>query len=380
MKRILLIGQLDGYANSVRPLAIQRFLEERGHEVRLFDTSRLSRASRSPRSIRRKLPALRPDKLALYMTEVASALLTRRWELGRRRLSYHLAMADHRLRRAILKSSLPLDDFDLVIGETPNNAGVLTAVRSARTLYDCPQPWADEAYFQGRFTARQHKRLRRFESRLFERVDHLAFSWETIGKYAVEQYGISGRNLITLNYGCTPSADRVRFDDPPRIVYLGFLGMEGFINLPLLARLSSLYPNIDVYGGPPPDPRLKLNYLGYAPPDVLRNYQIGLITCSKDLPMRQGFSAKQLTYIAYGLPVLVPAWRRNAGLEPGSVYYTEETFRSCIDMLSDEKRWQSVSDEAYAHAHQLSWDNTLRPLETLLDGPSSTEALRPGRP
>lgn len=364
-KRILVIGSMDGFANSWKPLEIERFLQERGHEVRLVDTYSLSRASSSAGSLGRKLPSLRPARLALYANDVASALLTRYGRRSRRFLSYYVLVTDHRLRRTILKSSLPLDDFDLLICETPYDAGVLADAVSARTLYDAPAPWADEVYYEGRLTGRQHLKLRRLETGLMEDVDHLSFHWESYARYAVEQYRISGRNLMTLNYGCTPAAQRARFEDPPRIVYLGFLSSR-FNDPPLLARLAKQYP-IDVYSGRPPDPQLGLNYLGRAPsPDVLQNYQLGIVTCSKDQLRRDGFSSKHLNYFAYGLPVLVPAWRRHLDVLAGSVTYTEQTFRSVIESLNNEKRWQSLSDEAYAQAQRLTWDETLRPLETLL--------------
>lgn len=371
-RRILIIGQLDGYANQIKPLQIRRFLQERGHEVCLVDTYRLSRASSDASRLAGRLPAPTPRRAALYATEAITALVVRHWDGGRRGLSCYALRADHRLRRGILGSTLPLDEFDLVICEDPYDAGVLTTARTARTLYDCPTPWADELLHEGRLTGRQHLRFRRLETELLEGVDHLAFHWESYARYAVEHYGISGRNLMTLNFGCTPAAERARFADPPRIVYLGSLGSR-FIDLPLLSRLARQYPHIDVYGGPPPDPGLGLNYRGYAPPEVLRDYQLGLVTCTMDELRRDGFSAKHLQYLAYGLPVLVPAWRRHLEQLRGSVRYDESTFLPALAALGDRREWQRVSDEAYAQANRLAWDETLRPLEALL------ESL-PGRP
>jgi hypothetical protein len=103
------------------------------------------------------------------------ALFTRRWTFGRRHLSYYLVLADGSLRRSLLKSLLLLDDFDLVICETPHDAEVLTVATRARTLYDCPTPWADELYFEDRLTERQHQQLRLREAALFESVDYLSF-------------------------------------------------------------------------------------------------------------------------------------------------------------------------------------------------------------
>lgn len=366
-KHVLVICQLDAYANGVKPVEIQRFLRRQGHDVHLVDTYHLSRSKRGPARFAGRLPAPSPRKMALYATEATSAALTRRWRFGRRHLSYYLLVADHRLRRGILKRSLPLDAFDLVICETIYDAGVLAEARSARTLYDAPAPWADEVYFDGRVTERQHRKLRRLETAVFEGVDHLALHWDSYARYAVEHYGISGRNLMSLNFGCAPSPRRARFAAPPRIVYLGNV-TAGFNNPALLARLSTLYPRIDVYGGPPPDPALGLNYLGYAPStDVLRNYQLGLVTCSEDQLRRDGFSSKHVHYLSYGLPVLVPSWRRHLDLLRGSVVYTEETFRSVVEDLSEERRWRAASDEAYAQAERLSWEKTLRPLDGLLN-------------
>jgi hypothetical protein len=367
-KRVLIVCELDGFANGQKPVEIERFLHSRGHEVRMANGYYLARASDDSGSVVRKLPHLSPKRFALYLVQLASLLFTRRWRFGRRHLSYHLVRAELRLRRSILSSSLPLDEFDMIIGEHPNDSELMLAPTSARVLYDCMTPWADELYFEERLTEKQHRKLRRHEAKILDGVDHLSFSWETYAPYAVTHYGISGTNLTQLNWGCTPVAERVRFSNPPRVVLLSSLSSR-FINLPLLSRLSRIYP-IDVYGGPPPDPSLGLNYRGWAPPEVLDEYQIGLITCSKDELRREGFSAKNMAYVAHGLPVLVPAWRRHMKLLRGSVPYDEDTFASAIERLSDEREWRRVSDEAYAQAQELTWERTLQPLEGALNDPS----------
>jgi hypothetical protein len=365
-KRIAIICQLDAFANGIRPPQIKRFLEDRGHHVVLVDTYWLSRRSPRAGSVGSKLPGRRPAAVALYLIEAASRLLTRRWQFGRHHLSYYMIMADHRLRRAILSASLPLDEFDFVICETFNDAGVLARGSHARTMYDCPAPYADELLFEGRLTDRQYATMRRVETALFEDVDYLAFHWESYARYARDKGLISGHNLVRLDFGCTPAAERASYADPPRVVYLGNITAR-FNNPSLLARLAALYPHIDVYGGPPPDPKLGLNYLGYAASlDVLRNYQAGLVTCSTDDLRRYGFSSKHIQYLSYGLPVLVPAWRRYIELLKGSIAYDEQSFLSAVESLRDEGRWRAVSDNAYAQAQELRWDITLRPLGDLV--------------
>ena len=367
-KRVLIVGELDGYANGQKPVEIEQYLRRRGHDVQLANAFYLGRASHAKGSIGSKLPAPAPRKLALYLVQLARRLVTRRWRWARRRLSYPLIRADLHLRRKILAKDLPLDDFDMIIGEHPADSELVFEPTAARKLYDCMTPWADELYFEGMLTERQHRRLQAREARVMETADLLSYSWETYAPYSVEHYGISGRNFCQLNWGCTPSPRRVRFQDPPRIVFLSSLS-SSFINLPLLSRLSKLYP-IDVYGGPAPDPALGLNYLGWAPPSVLLDYQVGLITISTDRLRRAGFSAKNLQYIAHGLPVLMPAWRRDMHLIRGSIPYTEEGFLSTVESLSNERDWQRISDEAYAQAQELAWDKVLAPLDEALRDPA----------
>jgi hypothetical protein len=365
-KRVLIVAEVDGFANGQKPVEIAGALRRRGHDVQLANAYYLGRASDRRGSFATKLPALAPRKLALYLVQLVERI-SRPWKWARRRVSYPLIRADLHLRRKILAKDLPLDDFDMIVGEHPADSELVFEPTSARKLYDCMTPWADELLYEGRLTTRQHRRMRAREARVMEAADLLSFSWETYAPYAVEHYGISGANFCQINWGCTPSAERARFRSPLRIVFLSSLS-SNFINLPLLSRLSKLYP-IDVYGGPPPDPALGLNYLGWSPPSVLLEYQIGLITISTD-PLRcAGFSAKNVEYVAHGLPVLVPAWRRSTHLIRGSIPYTEETFLSVVESLHDEREWQRVSDEAYAQAGELEWDAVVAPLDAALRDP-----------
>jgi hypothetical protein len=365
-RRVLLVAQVDGYANGVKSTAIEAFLRAHGHDVTLVNTYFLSRASTDFASRLRRFPRPGLRRLAIYASELAGLALTRRWRFGRRHLSFYVLLADFWLRRSLLADLLPLDDYDLVLVSHPQDAGLLTAPTSARTFYDCQTPWADELYYEEKVTEHQRDRLRRLEARLYGGVDGLAFSWESYAAYVIRHYGVALPKLRQINWGCVPvpETERARYADPPRVIYLGSLSSR-FIDLPLLTRLSRLYP-IDVYGGPPPDPQLGLNYCGWAPPTVLGQYQLGLITCTQDELRRDGFSAKNLHYISYGLPVLVPAWRRQMDLLRGHISYEERTFVEAIASVGEATRWQEASDEAYGQAQALTWDQTLAPLQALL--------------
>jgi hypothetical protein len=362
-RRVLILGQLDGFANGKWPLAALRFLESCGHDPEIIDTYHLSRAGSS--GLRRRVPGMAPAQWLLFAVEACLSLLARAGGPLRRCLSYPLLTAELRMRGSLLRRHLSLAGVDLLICETPHDSGVLASC-PVRTLYHCPTPWADELRLEGRLTARQHREMRGREGALFESADHLAFHWHTYAQYAVREYGISGRNLLVLDWGCESVDRRASYADPPRVVYMGSLS-SWFIDLPLLARLSRLV-DIDVYGGPLPDPQYGLRFRGWAPPDVLAEYQFGLITCTDDPLRRSGFSAKHLQYFSYGLPVLLPRWREDPVLAAGSVAYDEASFVEVLARASTPDAWSTLSDTAVAQARRLSWDNSLDPLDRLLRG------------
>jgi hypothetical protein len=361
---VLVLAQRDGYANGERPRALMRYLSQRGHVGILLDTRSLSRWAPSPTSPLNRAPSWKPLRAALYVVEGLLWLLGRRpW--ARRRLSYPLLVAEQALRRRILRAPIHATRADLVIGELPQDSTALLDVTAGATLYDCPTPWADELHDEGRLTERQHTRMRARERRVDDSVDYLSFHWRTYGWYARQHYGIRGDNLRVLDWGCDPVTDRATYAAPMRIVYLGSLSSR-FIDLPLLAALSRAYGHIDVYGGPPPDPVLGLNYCGYALPSVLAGYQFGLITCTDDELRREGFSAKHLQYLAAGLPVLVPRWRRNLDLLRGSVPYERASFVATVERFADPVAWQGLADDAYAQAREYEWERTLQPLDSII--------------
>jgi hypothetical protein len=168
-----------------------------------------------------------------------------------------------------------------------------------------------------------------------------------------------------MNKGTEETASKAEYTMNPKIVYLGKL--DGYwINLPLLSKLSKIYP-IDVYGSPAPDPKYELNYKGYATSDILSQYQFGLITITDDKLRREGFSAKHLDYLSYGLPVLIPEWRANAKNLKGTVLFNEDNFLSCIRYYAQKEQWDILHTEALQQAKELRWENTLKALDNILE-------------
>jgi hypothetical protein len=228
---------------------------------------------------------------------------------------------------------------------------------------------ADEVYFASNskrtFDFEHVRRFRDMELEICHHSDYVVFPWETTENY-VRKNIYDGNNFLTVRYGCTPKSKPVSYFFPPSIVSVGGLGAY-WSNIELLSKLTSntLY-NIDVYGGPRPQRKHRLNYKGFAPSlDVLYNYQFGLNTVSKDIFRRNHFSSRILTYLAYGLPVLSPDWMQLSHELKGCLPYDEDSFVNIIDQYSEKSHWERVSQEAYKQAQELDWNKTLIPLEKI---------------
>ncbi len=337
-----------GYANanSVRPLEMTRYLEARGHQVVPVDLLGFG--------YNRYLRLREPIASAAMRSGLASGDVLvrpmRRW-------------AD-----IIQRKVLDRERFDAVICLSFPHAYVLTQDLPCVKIYDCPTPAVDELEFSGDYPKSVISALREVELEIYRSSDHVLFHWETYREY-VRKYTYDGDNLVTMAYGCHPKERRASFASPPRAVYLGYLGGY-WANLDLLARLSSWGAcDVEVFGFPRPDRRLGLDYRGAAPnTDLLADYQLGLVTCSKDRLRCEGFSAKHLEYISYGLPALVPSWRERLDLIRGSVPYDEASYPEVVARMSDEDEWTRMSDMAYEQSKAFSWDRTLKGLEEMVGG------------
>ena len=270
------------------------------------------------------------------------------------------------LRAKIIKKFVDELKPDLIIGESQIDSLLFSYNLRMKTFFDCPTPLADEEFFGDQLTKIEYTHFLKQELNIYSNVDYLSFHWQSYGEYVRGgNYNYKKNNIIKFNVGCDIKEKRAQYSKTPRIVYLGYLGGY-YIDLELLARLSKVYPYIDVYGSPPPNKLLGLNYIGYANPDVVADYQFGLITITKDPLRRKGFSAKHLEYLSYGLPVLVPDWRENLDLIDGSIPYNETNFLDKISEYSNRKSWLDMQKRAITQAKKLSWNETLKPLDNII--------------
>lgn len=365
-KKILIIGHLDGLANSVRPKVIKKFLEKNGYNVRLLN-----------------------DKDSLFLKAKESyKMIARKRAKKKPLLEYYRKypfIEDREASAEIVLFYLQKDKYDVIICHSPPSSYIFNKKIDCLKIYDCPAPIPFEleygyefakkskisknSYinFYAQFHPEYIRELKRRELEIYKNVDYLCFHWQSYAEY-IKKHFYRGDNMFTLNWGCSIKRKRAQWNSRPKIIYLGNL-KSYWVNIELLSFLTktSPYP-IDCYGRLKPEKCSHLNFKEFLPNmDMLSQYQFGLVTITKDELRKSGFSAKALDYVSYGLPTLLPKWytiKPNIG---GCIYYDESDFISQIKVYLDRNKWEKKSDEAYEYAQQHSWDKILSPLLQILN-------------
>ena len=364
--KVAVLCNLDGFANSGKPLLIEEVLSQRGHTVTVLDTSFLSRAS-DKRPLR-VFPSPAPTRLKLYLAGALAHILERFPRRLAGTLTAALYVRQMRLRGAILAREMARISPDVVVCETQMDSGVmLMDLGRIKKIYNCATPLAEELYFGGNLSDKGYERLRAYELSTYEAADYLSFHWHCYAEYVRKHYQYSVDNIFTFDRNAVISKTLAGYSEEPRVVYLGYLGGY-WIDPELLSQLTKMYPRIDVYGLPRPPRRLGLNYRGYATREVLQNYQFGLITCTKDRLRREGFSAKHVDYLAAGLPVLVPEWRTATQDLRGTVTYSADDFLDQLREYSKEEIWNVLSKEALEQAEELSAEKVSAQFISIVEG------------
>ena len=342
---IAIICYLDAVANSVRAKEIETFLLKRGHSVTLIDTYSWNFGTKL-------------EKIWSYRLAKARCLITKQ--------DYMHRIEQIKLKSRVLEKEIKQGRYDVLICELFSDAYVLTKNLRCLKIWDCPTPYSAELREAHNIPSKEIDAIEVLEREILQAADYVCFHWDTYTDF-MRRSGYKGSNLFTLNWGCHPKKNRATFKYPPKVVYLGNLA-GSWINKSLLRHLVQIGGNVDVFGTPVPEDPKSLNYKGYAPSiDILRNYQFGLVTVDRNDKLHcNGFSAKQLEYISYGLPVLVPEWRDIPNLNSTSIPYNEENFLQQVTKYSEKEEWQRMSDIAYEQAKKLDWNITLEPLAKII--------------
>ena len=323
----------------MRATACKRFLESKNHRVDLVSINEDSFSKMS----------FFYQRVKAYLGDKESALME---EIARR-----------------VETKLKKGNYEAVIGIESLFSYVLTKNLDCLKVFSWEAMGADEVYFassSSRTSDFEHvRRFREMELEICRCSNYVIFPWETTENY-VRKNIYDGPNFLTVRYGCFPKGKPASFFFPPSVVSIGCLGGY-WSNTALLSFLTRISPyRLDVYGSPRPHRKYRLKYKGFAPSlDVLYNYQFGLNTVSKDVFRRNHFSSRILTYLAYGLPVLSPEWMQLSYELKGCLPYNEKNFVDLINQYSERNLWEELSREAYAQAHELDWNITLKPLEKI---------------
>jgi hypothetical protein len=356
---VCVVCTLDGYANSSKPDYIKSELQKRGFNVVLLNTIHYGRAGSTKLS--QFVPNLSTNGLIIFFCELIMHLIRSKYSFAKHTL-YYFTEFQMNARARVLKRKI--ENFDFVIFESMiDSYGILKFDGFGKTIYDCATPFADEMYFGDELTESQYVKFKNKELRVYNKADHLSFHWSCYGDYVKKYYNYKG-NTFTFDYGVVAKKIKARYSAKPRIVYLGYLGGY-WINTSLLAKLSKMY-DIDVFGSPKPDVSLNLNYKGYANTNVLADYQFGLITITKDRLRSEGFSAKHIEYLSYGLPVLMPEWRTSTTDMKGTISYNEANFERIIKKYSNKKVWTDAAKSAQAESKKYSREKMILPLIDIL--------------
>lgn len=363
-KRVLIIYSSDGFANAIRTGKIKNFLEKRGYSVTLITTSNELGADTNKQNsgfqklLKNAVPFLLSLSSKKYLRFIVSFFL------------YHYLIFKMKYKAQALYKKISKENFDVIICENTYDSYLFTKKLHGIKILDLPSPLADEIYYSNQFTHRDYKKFNMFLNSIYKKADHISFHWNLYTNY-VKKNLYNKKNLFEMNWGCEPKPEekRAEYNKDARIVFIGYLGGE-WVNKQLLAKLTKLYGNIDVYGAPAPEKKYGLHYKGYAPTlDVLKNYQFGLISISKDTLRRSSFSSKHLEYLSYGLPVLTPDWRIDPLLEGVSIYFNEDNFLDVLKKYSNKQVWKKMSHKSYQKAVQWEWENVLKPLEKVITIP-----------
>ena len=350
--KILIICRLDGISNEKRALEIKKYLEHKKHSVELLNVLSTNFL-----------------KYALWTEKINYQ--TKLW-LYQKKLSYYPVFNEIIFKARYWNNLLKRKDFDALICQSCADDLFFLETdfknRKCLKILDVATPWAAELKFAREFPEWYTNKIQDLERKVYLSSDYVSLMW---GRYLgfVKKNVTKKANYVVVNWGCDKTKIKAKFSKKPRIVILGSLGWY-WNNLPLLVHLQKISPlPIDIYGGKPAPPKkYNLNYFGFAPStDILAKYQFGLVTVSKDELRRSAFSSRQMTYISYGLPVLMPDWYAEPLLNRVGISYNEQNFVSQLMKYSDKKLWNLKHKNCLEFADKFYWQKTLTPLDKIFN-------------
>jgi len=265
------------------------------------------------------------------------------------------------LRKAILHRLLIKNRTSLAIIQYPEDMLITSNQnRHYQTLYDSPTLYFRELELAKKFPKATIDTLKALESKVYLNSNFVSFHWYTYFALA-KNYSFKINNPIRLNWGCQIQSKTAYFNSSPKIIHLGKLNAY-WVNPNLLSSISQK-TNLEVFSYEIPNKIFypnSINFKGFIKKEnAIANYQFGLITLSRDDLRSQGFSAKYLLYLSFGLPVLCPEWRQDKLLKSATIYYNEKNINQQIKKYSNKDLWLKKHHAALKISQSLNWNITL---------------------
>jgi len=348
---IHIVNYDDHGANSKRLTKVREFLTTRHYFVKTIDShAEFQKVIASRRYLLvYGLPLLKYRFLKSYYE-------SRQLDIVPRLLPLTMILKSKIIDRILRKNRTTLaiiqNPEDMLVANIPH--------RPYQTLYDSPTLFFRELDLNDRYFKKTVSWIKSAETRVYLNSDFVSFHWYTYFQLA-RFYGLEVSHPLTLNWGCDDVTSVAKFSSKTKIIHLGKLNSY-WVNPELLTAISRS-SKVDIFSYEKPDPSLyqKLSgYKGFLPDEqTISDYQLGLITLSKDDLRSSGFSAKYLLYLSYGLPVLCPAWRHDPLLSSATIYYNETNIKEILEKYRDPLLWQKKHLAAIELSKKLSWNNNL---------------------
>ncbi len=350
---IHIVNSFDLAANEERAKVLASFLKDNGFSVNLIDSQLIF--TNSTNYIKNLFVS--PFLFLPYRLERFLA-----FHLKFSSLRPHLFYLELQLRGRLLQNYLKKIKAKTVISQDPKDLTCSLKPRPYRLIFDIPTVFSEELKLTNLYSKNLIKKINRLEEIAYKNSDRTYFHWSSFLKIAQQKYPHINK-FFDLNWGCTTPKKLAEFNSHPKTVYLGNLN-SNWINPKLLKNISKTV-SLDIYSYEKPNKKIysQLKTKGFMKNlESLSSYQFGLLTFTNDSLRNHGFSAKHLTYLSHGLPVLCPEWRQDKLLKPAAIYYNEHNLKQVLQKYSQKSLWQKKHTAALKLAQKLQWQETLKPL------------------
>lgn len=352
---IFIINNLDHGANEERTVAVSNFLKQKSFSVNIIDSKKLV-----IQNINNLVNFFRYP--LIYFKYRLFRILISKLKISK--FKPHLLYWQMIFRGKLIKNYLIKNHAKIVISQYSEDIFCALNPKPYKIILDIPTIFSEEIKFKYPKNKKIINKIEKLEKNIFRQNNSICFHWYSFLNLA-KKINKKPKNDFILNWGCSLQKQTAKFENNAKIIYLGNLN-DPWINSPLLESIqqNSIIP-LDIYSYEKPNKKIykKLETNGFMKNlKNISNYQFGLLTFTDDQLRNNGFSAKHLMYLSFGLPVLCPEWRKDKLLAPATIYYNQKNFNQEIKKYSLKKNWLKKHHAALKIAKKMQWSKNLIPL------------------